>query len=117
FVLSHGPTVAPIELTADAGLGQSVYGVTRDLGSGYAQQWNLALQRELGSDFAVEVAYAGSKGTHIGVPDTNINQLTVDRLALGNALLQRVPNPCFGEVPASSSIGTATVPRAQTLRP
>jgi hypothetical protein len=117
FILAQGPTVAPIELTPDAGLGQSVYSVTRELGSGYAQQWNLAVQRELGSDFAVEIAYAGAKGTHIGVPDTNINQLTVEQLAQGNALLQRVPNPCFGDVPPSSSIGTPTVPRAQVLRP
>jgi hypothetical protein len=117
FVLSHGPTVSPVALTPDAGLGQSVYGVTRELGSGYVQQWNLALQREIGRDFAVEVAYAGSKGTHIGVPDTNINQLTVEQLALGSALQQRVPNPCYGVVPASSSIGGVTVPRAQVMRP
>jgi hypothetical protein len=91
--------------------------VTRGLGSGYVQQWNAAVQRELGTNLAVEVSYAGSKGTHIGVPDTNINQLTVAQLALGNALLQRVPNPCFGEVPPSSSLGGATVPRAQALRP
>lgn len=117
FVLSQGPTVNPLGLTADAGLGQSVYGVSRDLGSGYAQQWNVALQRELGKDLAVEVAYAGSKGTHIGVPDTNINQLTVEQLATGSALLARVPNPCFGIVPASSSLGGATVPLAQALRP
>jgi hypothetical protein len=116
FVLAQGPTVAPIALTPDAGLGQSVYGVTRGLGSGYAQQWNLAVQRELGADLAVEVAYAGSKGTHIGVPDTNINQLTVEQLAQGNALLQRVPNPCFGDVPPSSSLGGPTVPVAQTER-
>jgi hypothetical protein len=117
FVLSQGPSVAPIDLTADAGLGQSVFGVTRGLGSGYVQQWNAAVQRELGANIALEVSYAGSKGTHIGVPDTNINQLTVAQLALGNSLLQRVPNPCFGEVPPSSSLGGATVPRAQALRP
>ena len=117
FVLAQGPSVAPIPLTPDAGLGQSVYGVTRSLGSGYAQQWNLAVQRELGADLAVEVAYAGSKGTHIGVPDTNINQLTVDQLALGSALLRQVPNPCFGQVPPSSSLAGATVPVAQMLRP
>src|SRR5262249_20396164 len=117
FVLAQGPSVAPVALTPDAGLGQSVYGVDRDLGSGYAQQWNVALQRELGGNLMVEIAYAGSKGTHIGVADTNLNQLTVDQLALGNTLLQRVPNPCFGEVPASSSLATATVPRAQVLRP
>jgi len=51
------------------------------------------------------------------VPDTNINQLTASQLALGNTLLERVPNPCFGVVPPSSSIATPTVPRAQALRP
>jgi hypothetical protein len=117
FVLAQGPSVAPVELDGDAGLGQSVFSVDRDLGSGYAQQWNVAVQRELGANFAVEVAYAGSKGTHIGVPDTNLNQLTVDQLAQGNVLLQRVANPCFGVVPPSSSLATATVPRAQALRP
>ena len=38
--LSSGPTVAPIPLTANAGLGQSVYTVNRQAGSGYSQQWS-----------------------------------------------------------------------------
>ncbi len=117
FVLAQGPSVAPIGLTPDAGRGQSVYGVTRSLGSGYAQQWNMAVQREFGADLALEVAYAGSKGTHIGVPDTNVNQLTAEQLALGSGLLRPVPNPCFGQVPPSSSLAGATVPMAQSLRP
>jgi hypothetical protein len=109
--------VAPVGTTPDAGLGQGVYGVTRDLGSGYLQQWNLVLQREIGGNLAVEIGYVGSKGTHIGVPDTNINQLTVDQLAQGNVLLQRVPNPYFGQVPPSSSIGGATTTVGQLERP
>ncbi len=117
FVLSAGPSVQPIPLTPDAGLGQGVYSVDRDLGSGYAQQWNLAIQREIARDLVAEVAYAGSKITHVGIPDTNINQLTVERLAEGNALLQQVPNPFFGQIPRSSSIGAPTIPRAQLLRP
>ena len=117
FVLSHGPTVTPVGLTEDAGLGQGVFAADRELGSGYLQQWNLTVQRELARDLAVEIGYIGSKGTHIGVPDTNVNQLTVDQLALGNALLQRVPNPYFGEIPISSSLGGATLTRAQLLRP
>jgi hypothetical protein len=116
FVLSRGPSVAPVGLTADAGLGQGVFSADRDLGSGYLQQWNVMVQRELGRNLAVEIGYAGSKGTHIGVPDTNLNQLTLDQLALGNTLLQRVPNPYFGQIPASSSIGGPTVTRAQLLR-
>ena len=45
FTLAQGPSVAPLPLTADAGLGQGVFTVDRDLGAGYAQQWNLAVQR------------------------------------------------------------------------
>lgn len=117
FVLAGGPTVTPIALTPDAGLGQGVFTVDRDLGSGYAQQWNFAMQRELTGNMVLEVAYAGSKITHVGIPDTNINQLTVAQLALGPALLQRVPNPFFGQIPRSSSLGDPTIPLAQLLKP
>jgi hypothetical protein len=65
----------------------------------------------------VEVAYAGSKITHVGIPDTNINQLTAAQLALGPALLERVPNPFFGLIPRNSSPGDPTITRAQLLRP
>ena len=117
FVLSAGPNVRPIPLDADAGLGQGVFAVDRDLGSGYAQQWNVALQREVSRNVVVEVAYAGSKITHVGIPDTNINQLTAEQLRLGSALLQQVPNPFFGQIPRSSSLGDPTITRAQLLRP
>jgi hypothetical protein len=117
FVLSSGPSVAPIPLTPDAGLGQGVFSVDRGLGSGYAQQWNLAIQREISRNLTFEAAYAGSKITHIGIPDTNINQLTVDQLSLGSALLKKVPNPFFGEIPRSSSLGDPTIPQVQLLKP
>jgi hypothetical protein len=32
---------------------------------GYAQQWNLDVQQQLGRDQMLEIAYAGSKGTHL----------------------------------------------------
>jgi len=117
FVLSTGPNVAPVPLTPDAGLGQGVFTVDANLGSGYAQQWNVAVQRELTKNLVVEVAYAGSKITHVGIPDTNINQLSAAQLALGPALLQRVPNPFFGQVPRSSNLGDPTIPLAQLLKP
>jgi hypothetical protein len=117
FILSAGPSVEPIPLTPDAGLGQGVFAVDRDLGSGYVQQWHASMQRELGSNLAVEVAYLGSKITRVGIPDTNLNQLTVDQLAQGPALLARVPNPFFGTIPRSSSLGDPTIPVAQLLKP
>ena len=117
FQLSSGGSVQPIPLNENAGLGQGVFGVDRELGSGYVQQWNIGVQRSITNNLAVEIAYAGSKITHVGIPDVNINQLTAEQLSRGPALLTQVANPCFGRVPASSSIGGATVSLAQTLKP
>ncbi len=116
FVLSHGPSVAPQAPGPDAGLGQGVFGVQRDNGSGYAQQWNLSLQRTFGENWSVEAGYLGSKLTRLGVPDVNLNQLTVEQLALGSQLTQQVPNPFYGQIPANTSLGGPTVARAQLLR-
>ncbi|MBI2188350.1 MAG: carboxypeptidase regulatory-like domain-containing protein [Acidobacteria bacterium] len=117
FTLAAGPSVAPIPLTPDAGIGQGVFSVDRDLGSGYVQQWNTSVQRELASYIAVEIAYVGSKITRVGLPDTNLNQLSVEQLAQGASLLQRVPNPYFGTIPRSSSLGDPTITVAQLLKP
>ena len=117
FTLAAGPSVAPVPLTPDAGTGQGVFSVDRDLGSGYVQQWNASLQRELTPGITVELAYAGSKITRVGLPDVNLNQLTADQLAQGPALLQRVPNPFFGAIPRSSSLGDPTISAAQLLKP
>jgi hypothetical protein len=117
FVLANGPSVAPLPLTPNAGLGQGVFAVDQSLGSGYAQQWNLAIQREVTQNLTFEIAYAGSRITHVGIPDTNINQLTVAQLAMGNALLTKVPNPFFGQIPRSSSLGDPTIPAGQLLKP
>jgi hypothetical protein len=59
----------------------------------------------------------GSNITHVGIPDSNLNQLTANQLALGPVLLQRVPNPYFGIVPRASSLGDPTIPLAQLLKP
>jgi hypothetical protein len=117
FLLRNGPAVAPLTPSPTTGLGQGVFTVDGTLGSGYVQQWNLAVQRELTSNTSVEVAYVGSKITHVGIPDTNVNQLTVDELAQGASLLARVPNPYFGVIPRSSSLGDPTIPVAQLLKP
>src|SRR5262249_42478421 len=117
FVLANGPTVTPVGLTPDAGLGQGVFSVDQHLGSGYIQQWNLTVQREISPSLSFEVAYVGSKATHLGVPDVNLNQLTPEQLAMGATLQQSVPNPFFGQVPASSTLGQPTISRAQLLKP
>jgi Carboxypeptidase regulatory-like domain len=117
FKLSSGPTVAPVPLTPDAGLGQSVYTAKKTAGSGYVQQWNLAVQREITNNMSAEIAYVGSHIVHVGIPDSNLNQLTTDQLAQGAPLLTQVTNPYFGQIPISSSIGTKTISQAQLLKP
>ncbi len=117
FALSNGPTVAPIPFTPDAGLGQSVYTAIRTAGSGYAQQWNLAVQREITNNLSIEFAYVGSHVVHVGIPDSNLNQLTAAQLSQGSSLLATVTNPYYGQLPISSSIGGKTISEAQLLKP
>jgi type II secretory pathway pseudopilin PulG len=122
FVLSGGPSVAPISTSdPNAGLGQGVFTTVRPTGSGYVQQWNLDLQRALTSSLTVEAGYTGSVITRVGIPDSNLNQLTAQQLAVGlttpAALTGLVANPYFGKIPVSSSIGGSTVSAAQLLKP
>ena len=117
FGLSSGPTVQVTAPNPNSGLGQGVFGVDRDNGSGYSQQWNFTIQKTIGTNWNVEVGYLGSKNTRLGIPDPNINQLPAQYLSQGAALLTRVPNPYFGQIPASSSLGASTIAQQLLLRP
>jgi len=117
FVLSRGPSVEISDPNPDSGLGQGVFSTDRNKGSGYAQQWNLSFQKTFRKDWSAEIGYLGSKLTSLGVPDVNMNQLTTEQLGLGPALTEQVPNPFFGQIPESSSLGGPTIARQQLLRP
>lgn len=117
FVLSQGPTVQVGTPNADSGLGQGVFGVQRNNGSGYAQQWNFTLQKTFGQNWSMEVGYAGSKLTRLGVPDVNMNQLTVEQLGLGAQLTRQVTNPFYGQIPPNTSLGGPSIAYNQLLRP
>ncbi len=116
FKLSNGPSVSPIALTPDAGLGQSVYTVNRKAGSGYVEQWNMAVQRAITNNLSFEVAYAGSHVVHVGIPDSNFNQLTAQQLAQGSVLTQTVANLYLSQL-AGTPLGTAKLSNAQLLKP
>ena len=116
FILANGPTVQVSAPNPNSGLGQGVFGTQRDVGSGNSQQWNLTVQKTIGTNLNFEIGYLGSKNTHLGLAEANLNQLPASKLSLGAALLTRVANPYFGQIPASSSLGQATITQQQLLR-
>ena len=115
FLLSSGPTVQVTTPNPNSALGQGAFASQRDNGSGYSQQWNVTLQKTFGSNLNLEVGYLGSKNTRLGLPEANLNQLPAADLAMGAALLQKVPNPFVGQIP-SSSLGGTTITNQQLLR-
>jgi hypothetical protein len=117
FILSHGPSIQVSAPNPNSGLGQGVFGTDRNVGSGNSQQWNLTVQKTIGQNLNFEIGYLGSKNTHLGLPESNLNQVPAADLAMGSALLVKVPNPYFGQIPASSSLGAATITQQQLLRP
>jgi hypothetical protein len=116
FTLSNGPTVQVAPPNPNSGLGQGVFGVDRNVGSGYSQQWNFTVQKTLGRNLNFEAGYLGSKNTHLGLPEANLNQLPAAYLTMGSALTVKAPNPFYGQIPASSSLGQPTIAQQQLLR-
>ena len=91
----------------------------------YVQQWNAAVERQIGKDSSLTVAYAGSRGTHLllqgwaTVPEIGLNQLPAQYFSLGPAaLLAQVPNPFYGEITTPGGpVSGPTVNAGQLLLP
>ncbi|MGH9843304.1 MAG: carboxypeptidase regulatory-like domain-containing protein [Blastocatellia bacterium] len=96
-------------------LGQNLQLPLENQPYGYNQQWNLNVQHELREGTLVEVAYAGSKGTHLPA-NQQLNQLPDEFLAQGTRLQEQVTNPFFGIITAGP-LAARTVARGQLLRP
>ena len=96
----------------------------------YVQQWNAAVERQIGKDASLTVAYAGSKGTHLPmqgwatVSNIGLNQLPDQYFSLGTSgapgsggLFEQLPNPFFGVITTPGSpLSQPTVARGQLLR-
>jgi len=100
----------------------------------YAQQWNFDIQRQLPGNTLFDIAYAGSKGTHLPMHDQNLNQMPDQFLPSGapsaantaiiNSLTKIVPNPfagnctgCTGPLQSGSMGTVATVKQGQLILP
>jgi hypothetical protein len=88
------------ELFPERGSPRSRPGVFGSLGEyrdPYYQQWNLAVQRALRGNMALEAGYMGSKGTRLA-QRLNLNQARLDPdPARPTPLLSRRPFPLFGD--------------------
>ena len=115
-------------------LGQSITFFNQTPSTSYNQRWELGLQRELGAGFVVDGSYIGNRGTHIETFRTtdgasqnrNLNVTPQRYLSTSPVrdnvtdayLTQNVPNPFFGILPATTTIGaSANIARERLLRP
>ncbi|HTR25823.1 MAG TPA: TonB-dependent receptor [Terriglobales bacterium] len=118
----------PLRRTAQPGdfYGQAIFAmhVPGDHAA-YVQQWNAAVEQQIGKDASLTVAYAGSRGTHLllqgwaTVSNTNLNQLPDQYFSMGPAaLLAQVPNPFYGIITTPGSpLSAPTVATGQLLLP
>ena len=94
----------------------------------YVQQWNLDIQRQFPGNLLVDIAYAGSKGTHLPMHSQDLDQLPTQFLPKNAAdvanLTALVANPfagnctgCTGPMQSGGVGSNATVKAAQLLLP
>src|SRR3954467_12017764 len=90
-------------LNPSQAINPGVTSVDSHLHTPYYQTWNLAVQRSLPAAVSLEVAYAGSKGTHLqGVVDPN-----QDPVPGPGDVQARRPLPQFGGVTALTNISSS----------
>lgn len=92
---------------------------------GRVEQWNAAVEQQIGDTAALTVAYAGSRGRNLllqgfaTVSNLNLNQIPDQYLSLGSdALLRQVPNPFYGIITnPGTPMSQPTVAAGLLLRP
>jgi hypothetical protein len=90
--------------------------------STYMEQWNLGIEKDLGHQVLIDIAYVGNHGVHQQLPaglndnGQGLDQIPDGYLSMGSALLNPVPNPFYGLI-ASGNLSGRTIPAGQLLRP
>jgi Carboxypeptidase regulatory-like domain len=84
----------------------------------YMEQWMAGIQYALTKNDLVDVSYVASHGVKLAQGGLNYDQLPTADLALGNQLLQQVPNPYYGKITSSGcGLASPTVAYGQLLLP
>jgi Carboxypeptidase regulatory-like domain len=76
----------------------TTYYVNPKMKTGYSEQYNLALQRELGSDFTIEAAFIGNKSRHLSY---EIGDINFDYAAQSEGFI----NPKLGKIQGLTDLG------------
>lgn len=101
--------------------GGNLVGPLTDQPSPYVEQWNFNIQRDLGRNTMFQLTYAGSTGKHlpftVSNSGLNMNQLPSQYFSMGAALLNQVPNPFYGVLPAGTVLGQKTVAQGYLFKP
>ncbi|MEO8737653.1 MAG: TonB-dependent receptor, partial [Edaphobacter sp.] len=103
-------------------LGQTVTVSIPNEPATYVEQWNVDVERDLGHNTLLDIAYVADHGVHqqgpAGLNDNGqgLDQIPDQYLSMGSALLTPVPNPFYGLI-GSGNLSGRTVPAGQLLRP
>jgi hypothetical protein len=96
-------------------VGQAVRADQLNRPSPYLSDWSFSIQREITPTLLAEVAYVGSKMTHL-YWNRQHNQNPDSQLSYGADLLKSVPNPFYGKI-TTGALSAPTVQLRQLLRP
>jgi hypothetical protein len=96
--------------------GSAVSSVVPEGAAPYVQQWNFNVEQQLKGNVLIEIGYAGAKSTHLPIT-LGLDQLPSQYLSMGSELTKSVPNPFYGHVPSTSTLGRPTISQGQLLRP
>jgi len=93
----------------------------------YVQQWNFDIQRQLPGNALIDVAYAGSKGTHLPAHSQDMDQMPLQDLPQGgpsaantaivNSLTASIANPFLGVMQSGGVSSNLTIPAGRLLLP
>ena len=84
----------------------------------YTQQWNAGVQQQLGKSTAINIAYAGAKGTHLPFGWLGMDNMPDSYLAAGSAALSApVANPFQPYVPKANGLSGPTIAQGNMWRP
>ena len=121
----------------DVILGQTIDVPNPNQPATYIEQWNIDFEHDFGHQIVVDVAYVGLKGEHLQAPaggndhglgldqlpsqyevcGTDSSQPQCSYLGQQHLLTDKIANPFYGLVPATSSMGGAQIPVGQMWRP